>query len=80
MTSKSLSMAALIGRSGGQSQDDSQGIPDAIAECMQDAELFYVLSFDFAAPSTPHEFHLVQVQVNRPGAIVRTNTVYYAEP
>ena len=80
MTSKSLSMAALIRRSGGQSQDDSQGIPAAIEKCMQDAELFYVLSFDFSAPSTPHEFHLVQVQVNRPGATVRTNTVYYAEP
>ena len=80
MTSASLSMGALIRRSGGQSLDDSQGIPDAIAKCMQDAELFYQLSFDFAAPSTPHEFHLVQVRVNRPGALVRTNTVYYAEP
>jgi len=47
---------------------------------MQDAEFFYVLSFDFAAPTTPHEFHSLAVQVNRSGAIVRTNTVYYAEP
>ena len=80
MTSKSLSMQAIIRRSGGQSQDDSQGIPDAIAKCMQDAEFFYVLSFDFAAPTTPHEFHSLAVQVNRSGAIVRTNTVYYSEP
>jgi len=80
MTSRSLSMPELIHQSGGQIQDDSQGIPDAIAACMQDAEFFYVLSFDFQAPPTPHEYHSVKVQVNRPGAIVRTNTVYYAEP
>jgi hypothetical protein len=73
-------MPELIHQSGGQIQDDSQGIPDAIAACMQDAEFFYVLSFDFQAPPTPHEFHSVKVRVNRPGAIVRTNTVYYAEP
>lgn len=80
MTSKSLSLPAIVHRSGGQSQDDSQGIPDAIAKCMQDAEFFYVLSFDFQAPPTPHEFHSLQVRVNSPGANVRTNTVYYAEP
>jgi VWFA-related protein len=80
MTSKHLSMSAIIHRSGGQAQDDSQGISDAIAKCMQDAELFYVLSFDFPAPPTPHEYHSLQVQVNRPGAMVRTNTAYYAEP
>ena len=47
MTSVALSMPAIIRRSGGQIQDDSQGIPDAIANCMKDAESFYVLSFDF---------------------------------
>jgi hypothetical protein len=80
MSSKSLSLPAIVRRSGGQLQDDSQGIPDAIAKCMQDAEFFYVLSFDFQASSAPHEFHSIEVQVNRPGATVRTNTVYYSEP
>jgi VWFA-related protein len=80
MSSKSLSLPAIVRRSGGQLQDDSQGIPDAIAKCMQDAEFFYVLSFDFQASPAPHEFHSIEVQVNRPGATVRTNTVYYSEP
>jgi hypothetical protein len=80
MTSKSLSMLALVHQSGGQIQDDSQGIPDAIAKCMRDAEFFYVLAFDFAASPTPHEFHSLQIIVDRSAATVRTNTVYYAEP
>jgi VWFA-related protein len=80
MTSRALSMPAIIRRSGGQSQDDSQGIPDAIANCMKDAQSFYVLSFDFAASPAPHEFHSLEIKVDRPGATVRTNTVYYAEP
>jgi hypothetical protein len=80
MTSNALSMPAIIRRSGGQSQNDSQGIPDAIANCMKDAESFYVLSFDFAASPAPHEFHSLEIKVNRPAATVRTNTVYYAEP
>jgi VWFA-related protein len=80
MTSKALSMPAIIRRSGGESRDDSRDIPDAIANCMKDAESFYVLSFDFAASVEPHEFHSLEVKVNRPAATVRTNTVYYAEP
>jgi VWFA-related protein len=80
MTSRSLSTLAIVHQSGGQIQDDGQGIPDAIARCMQDAEFFYVLSFDFPASPASHELHSIEVQVNRPGATVRTNTVYYAEP
>ena len=80
VTSESLSLPALVHQSGGQSRDDSRGIRDAIAECMDDAGFFYVLSFDFPASIGPHEFHSIRVTVNRPGAIVRTNTAYYAEP
>lgn len=80
MTSDSLSAPAVSHQSGGQSLDDSRGIPGAIAECIKDAESFYVLSFDFPASPDPHQFHSIQVQVNRPGAIARTNKVYYAEP
>jgi VWFA-related protein len=80
MTSVSLSMTALVQQSGGQTQDESDGIPNAIAECMRDAEFFYVLAFDFPASPTPHQLHLLRIMVNRAGANVRTNTVYYAEP
>lgn len=80
MTSKNLSTLALVHQSGGQVQDDTQGVPDAIQKCMQDAGFFYVLSFDFPASPAPHEFHSIEVKVKRPGAIVRTNTVFYAEP
>jgi hypothetical protein len=80
MSSMSLSMPVIVHLSGGQIQDESQGIPDAILKCMQDAEFFYVLSFDFPASPAPHEFHSIEVQVNRPGATVRSNAAYYAEP
>ena len=80
MSSQGLSLASLVRQSGGQIKDDSQGIPAAIARCMNDAENFYALSFDFPASKNIHEFHALQIKVNRPAAIVRTNTVYYAEP
>ncbi len=80
MSSQGLSLVSLVRQSGGQIQDDSQGIPAAIAKCMKDAENFYALSFDFPASTNIHEFHALQIKVNRPQAIVRTNTVYYAEP
>jgi hypothetical protein len=76
----SLSLMELVSQSGGQAQDDTQGIPAAVARCVQDAESFYALSFNFSASPSLHEFHAIEVHVNRPGLVARTNTLYYAEP
>ena len=80
VTAGSLSLQAFAHQSGGQILIEKKNIPESIAECIADAGSYYVLSFDSNAAAGPNEFHSLQVKVETPGATVRTNTMYYAEP
>lgn len=80
MTASSLSLHSLAYQSGGQVFDKTGDLPAAIEQCVRDAEFYYVLSFDFPAAAKANEYHAIEVKVNRPGVVVRTNTVYYAQP
>lgn len=80
MTASSLSLHSLAYQSGGQVLDKTGDLPAAIEQCVKDAEFYYVLSFDFPAAAEANEYHSIEVKVNRPGVVVRTNTVYYAQP
>jgi VWFA-related protein len=75
----SLGLQVLAHQTGGKALIDSKDIPDGIAAVMADAQSYYVLSFDSTAANGPDEFHSLEVKVNRPGATVRTYTMYYAE-
>ena len=48
--------------------------------CMQTAANYYTLFFDPPVAVQPHEYHTLQVRVDRPGLVARTNTGYYNEP
>ena len=80
VTAGSLSLQAFAHQSGGQILIEKKNIPESIAECIADAGSYYVLSFDANAAAGPSEYHSLQVKVEKPGATVRTNTMYYAEP
>jgi VWFA-related protein len=80
VTAGSLSLQAFAHQSGGQILIEKKNIPESIAECIADAGSYYVLSFDSNAAAGPNEFHPLLVKVEKPGATVRTNTMYYAEP
>jgi VWFA-related protein len=41
---------------------------------------FYTISFDPPFAVHPHEYHSLQVRVEKPGLLARTNTSYYDEP
>ena len=66
--------------SGGSVVDESQDLVAEMNRCMQTAANYYTLSFDPPVAVQPHEYHTLQVRVDRPGLVARTNTGYYNEP
>jgi VWFA-related protein len=80
VTASSLGLQVLAHQSGGQVLTESKDLGDEIARCIGDAESYYALSFDSPPATRPGEFHSLQVNVNKPGLTVRTNTGYYAQP
>jgi VWFA-related protein len=75
-----LALPVLASQSGGQVLDDGKDIAAEIAACLADADSWYALSFESAPSAQPDEYRTLQVKVNKPGLITRTNPAYYAEP
>jgi VWFA-related protein len=80
VSASSLGLQVLAHQSGGQILTEGKDLGDEIAKCIDDAESYYVLSFDSSPARGPGEFHSLQVNANKPGLTVRTNTGYYAQP
>lgn len=78
-TAGTLSLQALANQSGGQVFLDAKSTTQAIAECISDAESYYVLSFDSPPALQPKEYHSLEVKVGLPGVKVRTRKLYYAD-
>jgi hypothetical protein len=51
-----------------------------MSKFLDDASNFYSMSFDSTPPAAGDEFHSIDVKVDRPGVIVRTESSYYAQP
>ncbi len=64
----------------GASIDEGRDLVAEMNRCVQRAANFYTLSFDPPLAVQSHEYHSLQVRVNRPGLAARTNTGYYDEP
>jgi VWFA-related protein len=67
-------------QSGGTIDDGSNDLVAEMNRCLMSAPNFYTLSFDPPTASQPHEYHSLQVRVDKPGSVARTNTFYYDEP
>jgi VWFA-related protein len=79
-SARSVAMPVLAHISGGQVYMHEKNLTPELAACLADANSYYVLGFD-AVPSTgPDEFRAIEVTVDKPGEMVRTNTAYYAQP
>ena len=74
-----LGLHALAHQTGGRILRDNRDIAGQIKACMADADSYYVLTFDSPAAADFGEYHSLAVKVDKPGAEVRTNTLYYAE-
>ena len=78
-SARALALQAIARQSGGRVLA-GKNIADSIAECVADARSYYALSFDSVPSSQPDEYHVLDVQVNKPGVKVFTTSSYYGEP
>lgn len=76
-----FALEVLAKQSGGQVLYSGNDLAGELEQCTGDAAAWYTLAFA-AAPGQKKEvtWHDVQVEVDKPGAVVRTADGYYAEP
>ncbi len=75
-----LGLPVLAVHSGGEVLDQDKDMAAAIAKSLAGIDSWYTLAFQSLPSSQPDEYRPLEVRVNRPGAVVRTNTGYYAQP
>jgi VWFA-related protein len=80
IAAEEMRLQVLARQNGGQAIVKARNIADAILKCMEDANDFYILSFDSTPAATANEFHSIDLKVNRPGVAVRVSGRYYAQP
>jgi VWFA-related protein len=75
-----FALPVLAIQSGGLVVDELSEISRSIARCVEDARVFYTISFDPPNTAQPDEYHDLKVQIGLPGFAARTNTGYYDQP
>jgi VWFA-related protein len=75
-----VALSVLARQTGGRVLNKSDDVTADLASCIHDADVYYSVTFEMMHAAAPHEFHPVELKVNRPGLQVRTMTEYYAEP
>jgi VWFA-related protein len=75
-----VSLQVLAVQSGGRVVISKNDLAATIANCMADADSFYVLSFEAAPAAHANEYRSLRVNAGAPKLTVRTRAGYYAEP
>jgi VWFA-related protein len=75
-----FALPVLAIQSGGLVLDELAEISRSIEHCVEDARMFYTMSFDPPYAAQPDEYHDLKVQIEAPGLSARTNTGYYDQP
>lgn len=75
-----LALQVLAIQSGGEVFNTSNDVVSEIAKAVDDANTYYVLTFDGEPGDGPNEYHALQVKLDQKGLKVHTRTGYYAQP
>ena len=75
-----FALPVLAIQSGGLVLDPLSDISRAIEHCVEDARVFYTMSFDPPHAAKPDQYHDLKVQIGGVGLSARTNTGYYNQP
>ena len=75
-----FALPVLAIQSGGLVLDELSEISRTIEHCVEDARVFYTMSFDPPYAAQPDEYHDLKVQIEAPGLSARTTTGYYDQP
>lgn len=78
--SAGLALPVLARQTGGRALIASRDLTTDLASCLRDADSYYAITFNAMTATAPHEFHRLELRINRPNVEVRTLSVYYAEP
>ena len=74
-----LGLQVIATQTGGLALNSSNDIATLLEKCVADTESYYELSFD-PTPGEHDEYHQLEVQVAKPGLVVRTRQGYYSQP
>lgn len=75
-----VELPALAEQTGGLVLEKSKNLADALNICLTDGEQYYLIAFDPPPATAQDRYRSIEVKVDRPGAMVRTLTGYYAQP
>jgi VWFA-related protein len=75
-----LALQVLAYQSGGRVLNSDNDMAGQIATCINDANAFYVLTFEGEPGDGPNEYHGLEVKIDKPGLTARTRSGYYAQP
>ena len=75
-----LDLRVLATQSGGRVLGPNNDLAGEIENCLEDAGIFYTLSFDPPRADRPDEYHDLKVRIDKPGLTARTSTGYYDQP
>jgi VWFA-related protein len=78
--SGNLAVQVLAYQSGGRALDPSGDLAGQISRCLDDAYIYYKISFDSDPGENGNEYHPLEIKLDRAGLKARTNTGYYAQP
>ncbi len=74
-----LALQVLAIQSGGLAFPASNDIAGVLQECLKDTVPYYEISFDAPRTKRTNEYHRLEIQLAKPGLIVRTRQGYYAQ-
>ena len=66
-----FSVQVLAVQSGGRVLNTHSDIGGSIASCLDDAKVYYTLSFDAPPAKHPNEYHSLQIKMGKPGLAAR---------
>ena len=75
-----LALKVIATQSGGRVIPPSNDVATAIASVVQDAGVYYEITFNPPPPDGPNEYHELKLKLNQPGLTAHTNTGYYGQP
>jgi VWFA-related protein len=75
-----LSLQVLAVQTGGRVLNSSNDLTSEIANCTEDANFYYVVSFNPPRADHANEYHSLTLNTNKPGTTARTRTGYYNQP
>jgi VWFA-related protein len=75
-----LGLKVLAVQSGGLVLPPTNDVSASLQTCVRDAATYYSVSFAPRPADGPDEYHKLDVRVDKPGLIARTNTGYYDQP